>query len=464
MGGLFGSKKKKQAEEPPPKAAANPYANPNIVKQDPYTQNAGAYGQNGYAPSQTQQPAPYSDPYASSRGTPYQQQADPYRDRPSSKGGYEKQQQARYQTNGSSYGLANGYGNDIYDKQSSPPPPYAAVNRQRSDQDDDAARGALFGGAAKRQNYDEKPQQNPYGGQAAQQPKSYGDDPSRAALLGGAADRQERQGGRSGNPYGDTNDEGGDSSFGGYGSGQALTAEEQEEADIQASKNEIRAVKQATVHSTRNATMVARQALDQGAATLNRLHEQGERIENTRYALDRATIQSDIANQKAADLKRANRSMFNPGARMPGQKNKRLEKALEASAEQRRLERGIDEQYMGNQRDAVNKATADQQRLVAMAKQTRSKTGNPDRSKFQFEADSEDEQMEDEIAGIVFSHLAVKMRSRKKTTDAPADNLDEMSVLAKQLKGQALTLNSTLKQHNENLDALMPKVRDRVRN
>ena len=70
---------------------------------------------------------------------------------------------------------------------------------------------------------------------------------------------------------------------GGYGNGPAygdreLTAEEQEEEDISATKNEIKFMKQQDVSSTRNALRLAQQAEETGRDTLARLGAQGERI------------------------------------------------------------------------------------------------------------------------------------------------------------------------------------------
>jgi hypothetical protein len=57
-----------------------------------------------------------------------------------------------------------------------------------------------------------------------------------------------------------------------------LTAEEQEEEDIDATKQEIKFMKQQDVASTRNALRLAEQALETGRGTLGTLAAQGERI------------------------------------------------------------------------------------------------------------------------------------------------------------------------------------------
>lgn len=98
----------------------------------------------------------------------------------------------------------------------------------------------------------------------------------------------------------------------GYGAyeDRVLTAEEQEEEDIQATKNEIKFIKQSDVSSTRNALRIAAQAEETGRATLERLGAQGERIHNTERNLDLASNQNRLAAEKAREIKTLNRSMF----------------------------------------------------------------------------------------------------------------------------------------------------------
>lgn len=150
-------------------------------------------------------------------------------------------------------------------------------------------------------------------------------DAGRDQLFGNARDRvQQRQpqapqsgayGGGPGGPGGPGGQPGGYGAPGGYGSGPAygdreLTAEEQEEEDINATKSEIKFMKQQDVSSTRNALRLAQQAEETGRDTLARLGAQGERIHNTERNLDLASSQNRIAEEKTRELKTVNRSMF----------------------------------------------------------------------------------------------------------------------------------------------------------
>lgn len=115
----------------------------------------------------------------------------------------------------------------------------------------EAGRNELFGNAPQRQQAPQQQQSGAYGGG---QSGAYGDNQSGGYGSGG---------------YGQAP--------GGYEDRQ-LTAEEQEEEDISATKNEIKFMKQQDVSSTRNALRLAQQAEETGRDTLARLGAQGERI------------------------------------------------------------------------------------------------------------------------------------------------------------------------------------------
>jgi len=217
---LFGGRKKKDSP-----AAQNPYAAPPA--NDPYAQPPPAYS-GGSNDAYRQEKTPSATGPGQSQGQ-----------RP---GGYGAQ--------GGSYGSQSGYGNDRYGGSSAAPPQraggYGGLGRTTS-QDTmttDAGRNELFGNAAKRQQ--PAPQQAPPSGAYGESSQSggYGQAP------GGYGAYEDRQ----------------------------LTAEEQEEEDIGATKNEIKFMKQQDVSSTRNALRLAQQAEETGRDTLARLGAQGERI------------------------------------------------------------------------------------------------------------------------------------------------------------------------------------------
>ena len=234
----------------------------------------------------------------------------------------------------------------------------------------------------------------------------------RAALFGGAPQRQQKQHQQGQGPMGQqppTNgiDEG-DGGYGnnGYGGGPAygdrqLTAEEEEEEDVAATKQEIRFMKQSDVSSTRNALRLAAQAEETGAATLARLGAQGERIHATEQHLDQATSQNQIAEDRAKELRTLNRSMFAVHVGNPftsGKRREQQEQAMLTRHQSEREERDRTRKEMwGSQmrRDELHRGGPGG--AAAGAAGNRKGPNLVERSKYQFEADSEDEAMENEI-------------------------------------------------------------------
>lgn len=397
---LFGGRSKKAASAAP--ASNNPYAAAPPAGADPYA----ARNANPYAA----QPAQNNDPYAKSqssltqpptssfgslslnnekkgpappgygRGPPsYNSQPDPYSKSPVPPGGYGGGQ-SRYPAQESSYGQTGGYGSDPYGTGASQPSRYGPSGYGglgRSNSQDtmstDAGRNALFGDAPSRVQQSRSPAQD--GGM----PPPQGGDSSYSNT--GGFDSTEMPGG--------------------YGAGppRELTAEEQEEEDVQASKQEIRFIKQQDVSSTRNARRIAEQAEATGRETLARLGAQGERIHNTERNLDMASNQNRLAEEKARELKTLNRSMFAVHVANPFTARKREEAANAIALEKHQRER----QQRDETREQAYGSTARQQ------KQQRDMNGNvvraqpganrnlADRAKYQFEADSEDDEMENEI-------------------------------------------------------------------
>lgn len=384
---LFGSKSRDKSPGP----LANPYAQP--IPTDPYTRakiNAGV------AP-----PPPG-----------YDQAAGPNSGGPNGGAGDVKSPSGA--TSGyapNRYGNQAGYGSDRYGSGGS-----------------DAASGSRYGPGG-------------YGG--------LGGDPNvpdadREALFGGARERiQERQQNGPPPPYSASG------ASGGYGDGDVptttstyqernLTAEEEEEEEVQAIKQEIRMIKQGDVASTRNALRAAAQAEETGRNTLARLGAQGERIHDTERALDIAASQNRIAEEKARELKTLNRSMFAVHVSNPFTKNQRRrerdEQILQTHREERAQREGTrQEAYQTNLRMERTFREIEREANKAAPK---TKKNLSERAKYQFEADSEDEAMEDEIE----------------------QNLDLLQGAANRLNGLARATARELDEQNRHLERIMEKV------
>lgn len=260
---LFGSRSKSKSPTP----SGNPYAQSAPAQSgNPYG-NAPASSGNPYANA----PA---DPYAQAKQKAYGDTSDSYpaggaqgvygQDNKSNLYGDNKS--AGYSA--SKYGTQGGYGSDRF----------GSTNQSRGggggggsrygsggyggfggdsfvSQQDDANRDALFRGAQERAQ--EKKQD--YAGSG---PPSYSSGGGGAAggLRGGPGSNYGGSGYNTGSTYQD----------------RQLTAEEEEEEEVKATKQQIRFVKQSDVASTRNALRIAQQAEEVGRDTLARLGAQGE--------------------------------------------------------------------------------------------------------------------------------------------------------------------------------------------
>ena len=272
-------------------------------------------------------------------------------------------------------------------------------------------------------------------------------DANRDALFGGARDKFQEQ--QTGPPPPYTAGTGSSDTPGGYGGGydggntstyqeRQLTAEQEEEEDVQATKQELRFIKQGDVSSTRNALRVAAQAEEVGRDTLARLGAQSERILDTEKSLDVAASHNRIAEEKARELKTLNRSMFAVHVSNPftsSQRQRELDqRALNTHRDERATREGTrQESFQTNQR--MERTFREIEREAGKTN-VNTKKNLSERAKYQFEADSEDDAMEDEID----------------------QNLNLLSGAANRLNGLARATGKELDQHNKHLERILGKV------
>ena len=382
--GLFGRSKNKS-----PAQASNPYAQP--IPIDPYTKakmNIGAAPLPANSPAPAGGPGPHDIP----GDNKYQ-------------GGYTPNR----------YGNQGGYGSDRFGSSSSGAGAGTGASRyggygglgstDPNDPNADAARNELFGGGASNSGQD-TPQAGAPPPYSSDQPNNYGGGSNEYSM----STYQDRQ----------------------------LTAEEEEEESIQATKQEMRFIKQGDVASTRNALRVAAQAEETGRSTLARLGAQGEMVHGAEKSLDMATVEGRLAQEKARELKTLNGSMFAVHVSNPftsaSRRRERDERILNTHREERDARDGTrSEAYQTNAR--MERVFRDVDREAA--KQGKGKKANvTERAKYQFEADSEDEAMEDEIE----------------------QNLDLLSGAAGRLNGLAKATGKELDEQNRHLDRITGKV------
>lgn len=211
--------------------------------------------------------------------------------------------------------------------------------------------------------------------------------------------------------------------------------EEAEEMKLQ-----IRDEKKRTVQSTRNALRVAAEAENSGRNTLGMLGYQGDTLANTESNIGLGANQSRIAEDKAKELAKLNRSIFLPHMSNPFNSRRRLQEK-EARLKQQRIE----EQNARERRSEA--ARESEQRVMAGLNETggvnysdtaarvrrQMMRGSQERKQYQFEADSEDEELEDEIDM----------------------NLDSLSHATNRLHNLSLSMNGEVTAQNKRLDSLI---------
>ncbi|KAF9883288.1 Protein transport protein S9 plasma membrane t-SNARE [Aspergillus nanangensis] len=404
---LFGSRSKNKSPAPP----SNPYAKP--IPTDPYTRakiNAGVapLSQN----DQSAGPAAMSGPPAGPPG-------------PSGFPGDNKFQGGGYAPN--KYGGQGGYGGDRFGGAGAAPPTsrygpggYGGLGGADPNDPGDAGRDALFGDAR------ERAQQQPQG--VPPPPYSEG----QTAYGGGSS-------GYTDATYSQRN----------------LTAEEEEEEEIQTVKQDIRFIKQGDVASTRNALRVAAQAEETGREALARLGAQGERMHDTEKNLDMATIEGRIAEEKAKELNTLNKSMFAVHVSNPftsaRRRRERDEKVLNNHREDRDTREGTrKDAFVANQRMERTFREIEREATKGAPKHRANVT---ERAKYQFEADSEDEAMETEIESNLnlLSGAAGRLNGLARATGR---ELDDQNQLLDRIGGKSDYVDDQIAMNRAKLDRI----------
>ncbi|KAF7541990.1 hypothetical protein G7Z17_g11825 [Cylindrodendrum hubeiense] len=398
---LFSRKKPSQSS-----TASNPYAKPG--GNDPYADEAKYANMTPYQQARSGLGGPPGGgPPGGGPGGPPPQQSNPYGAPP---GGHNSQPPSGYGAD--RYGSGGGYGGNRYDNAGSQdrhntaaaagargPGGYGGFGR--SDEPDDN-RDALFAGAPERQAQKQPPTAPP-GGAYGQQPAADG------------------------------------GSYGGYGESRELTAEEQEEADYQAILAEKRGIQQESASSVNRSVQMARQANEVGRATLARLGAQGERLNNTEKHLDLAANQNKIAQDRAAELKTLNRSMFAVHVGNPFTSKSRQLKADDEVMNRHRNERDAREAtrrdgFTANQRMESNFKGMD------TGSMQRQQPRKKDYGKFNLD----DEEGADELEGQI------------------DDGLDELSGQVSMMNMVGRAIGKEVDSQNKQIDRIMNKASDSI--
>lgn len=215
-----------------------------------------------------------------------------------------------------------------------------------------------------------------------------------------------------------------------------------EDEDVETIKQQMKFIKRDDVNLTRSALRSAAFAEESGRNALGMLGAQGERLRNADASVDLAATQNRIANEQTRELKTLTRSMFAVHVSNPFNSKKRNQEKEEAIKAERLRQQVA--------RESIRQEGFESQQRVMRglgALPGTSNTGNSataqkykknykERSKYQFEADSEDEMLEDEID----------------------NNLNALHDAAKRLNGLAQVTNQEITRQNEQLAKMSENV------
>ncbi|KAI9489931.1 hypothetical protein BDB00DRAFT_884304 [Zychaea mexicana] len=225
-----------------------------------------------------------------------------------------------------------------------------------------------------------------------------------------------------------------------YGRGRngASRYADEEDEEVANIKTQIRDVKQESLESTRRALQKMNETEQTAGNTMGMLGEQSSQLANVDRNLDLSKAYSDRASNQANELQQLNRSIFIPVVKNPFTRNKRQQREIEALQRDQREhmdERDRIRQYEFESNARLEQAQRRNERVSANAGYRRGRS-EADKRRYQFEADEEDDAVEDEID----------------------QNLDLLGGATARLKNMAITMNEELDSQNKQLDKVNKKV------
>ncbi|KAI8982544.1 hypothetical protein BDB01DRAFT_151278 [Pilobolus umbonatus] len=217
--------------------------------------------------------------------------------------------------------------------------------------------------------------------------------------------------------------------------------EEDEEVQVNGMKHQIRNLKQESLASTRLAIQKMSETEATAGNTMNMLGQQSTQLANIDRNLDLSKAYSDRASSQADELKKVNRSIFIPVVSNPFTKKDKERRELE--------NRQRDHNEHMQERDNIRKFEYESHARIEQTHRMNENTGRAgrrgrneaDRNRYQFEADEEDDRIEDELD----------------------ENLDLLAGMTGRLKNLAMSMGDELDSQNNQLNTTLKRV-EPVRN
>ncbi|KAF2859090.1 hypothetical protein K470DRAFT_259122 [Piedraia hortae CBS 480.64] len=242
---------------------------------------------------------------------------------------------------------------------------------------------------------------------------------------------------------------------GGYGASRELSEEEIAEAEADDAKQQIRETKNATLESIQRSRANASRTAELGRETLARLGRQGEMIHNTERLIDETSVHAERSKHKAEELRRLQRSMFLPTGNynaVSASKKKRAEHDYQELTRHQE-EKRIADQTRKLAQDSAMRQDQVSRNIGGMANQAPKQRNLTQRSKYQFEADSEDDEIENQIEDGL-DDLANNVRIIKAVGQAMGEELDNQNKHLARINERADKVDDTIHMNNTRLQQI----------
>lgn len=205
-----------------------------------------------------------------------------------------------------------------------------------------------------------------------------------------------------------------------------------EDEEVEGIKQNIRSVKQDSLASTRNTMRMAQEADSSAVNTLGMLGSQSERLYNTEQNLLLADTQTNIADEKIRMIEKYNRSIFVPVAGNPFNRKSRLRQQEMKIKGEKTREKALRETHRRDMYDSEHRIKEGLSQHSTNSELYQRYQGERDLEaarKYQFENDSEDDEIEKELAS----------------------NLNQIGLYSKKLKNSAVSMGSEVGNQNDRL-------------
>lgn len=206
-----------------------------------------------------------------------------------------------------------------------------------------------------------------------------------------------------------------------------------EDEEVEAIKQDIRFVKQESVASTRNTLRMAQEADASATNTMGMLGSQSSRLYNAEQNLLLSETQTGIADEKVKELQRLNRSIFIPATSMnPFNKKSKLrqqEAKIKADKAKEKYLRDTNRQGIYESEQRIKQGLTSNATNSEIHAKYKAEKDIKAAERYQFEADSEDDEMEKELAS----------------------NLEQIGLYSKKLKNSATVMGQEVDSQNARL-------------